>query len=252
MLENIENVRIISSFRKDSKLEGSIKLRATHGFIFKIKGFTEYVLEGKSYILSEGEVIFLPKGSSYDYRSNTDGKRLYTSINFDADIENPKMAVYSLKDFYSADFFTESFSELWKFGNSSEKYECISEFYKLLSYISRIEHLTSLDKAKFDRLNPAIEFMKANIYNPELKVDKLNRLCGISDTYFRKLFNLKYKVSPRDYLVNMRLSHAKSIIESADYENICSIALSVGYTDPLYFSKAFKKRYGISPSDINK
>ena len=75
---------------------------------------------------------------------------------------------------------------------------------------------------------------------------------GISDTYFRRIFTARYNISPKEYVLRERISHAKTIIENGEYETIGAVAESVGYNDPLYFSKAFKQYYGISPSSINK
>jgi len=52
--------------------------------------------------------------------------------------------------------------------------------------------------------------------------------------------------------MSKRISKATSLIESGDYNTISEVALAVGYSDPLYFSRAFKKINGTSPSDINK
>ena len=59
-------------------------------------------------------------------------------------------------------------------------------------------------------------------------------------------------MSPKEYVLSKRISHAKSIIESGDFDTVKKVAAMVGYNDPLYFSKAFKKIYGFSPSDLNK
>ena len=131
-------------------------------------------------------------------------------------------------------------------------YECFSLFYGLLSYLCNVESQKHSGDEKFKIIDPAVAYIKENIYNPDLKVESLHRLCGISDTYFRKLFYLKFEKSPQNYIVSKRVSHARAIIGSGDFNNIKDIAASVGFKDPLYFSKVFKKFYGISPSQFNK
>jgi AraC-like DNA-binding protein len=42
------------------------------------------------------------------------------------------------------------------------------------------------------------------------------------------------------------------MLESGDFDSIKEVALSAGYSDPLYFSKVFKKFYGFSPSSLNE
>ena len=251
MFNFIEDANILSSFRMQSKKHGKIQKRKTHGFIFKIRGVTEYDFGYKKMTLNEGSVIFLPQGASYEYTSSP-GDGLYTSINFQATVENHPPTIYSLFDFYSANFIFESFADLWKFGSLPDKYKCLSVFYDFLSYLARIEHLNSLDKTRHYIIEPAIEYLKSHLFDPNLKIDNLHRLCCISDTYFRRIFLSRFNLSPKEYVVSQRISHARSIIESGDFESIGEVAELVGYRDPLYFSKAFKKIYGFSPSSVNQ
>lgn len=88
------------------------------------------------------------------------------------------------------------------------------------------------------------------MYDCSLNIHKLHNLCDISDTYFRQIFVLKFGTTPQKYITSRRLSHAKSIIDSGDFHTISEVAASVGFSDPLYFSKVFKKMYGVSPSDL--
>ena len=55
---------------------------------------------------------------------------------------------------------------------------------------------------------------------------------------------------PKEYVLKERLTHARFIIESGDFDSIKSVAEAVGFSDPLYFSKAFKKLYGFPPSGV--
>ena len=243
-----DDVKIISSVHKESKPYGKIESRLAHGFIFRIKGTTEYLFGEKRVTLRRGELIFLPKGASYEYTVEDSEKSLYTSINFQATLTNPSVRVYSFDSFHNAAHIAQSFTELWKFGSESDKYKCLSMLYDLLSHLVTFENLDSEDKRKHRLIAPAVEYLKRHAYDSDLKIEKLHSLCGISDTYFRRIFTSKFGMSPHAYLQNKRISYAKSLIESGDYETISEISEAVGYSDPLYFSKAFKKFYGISPT----
>ena len=247
MIGNISNVKIVSSFKNKSKAYNKIQSRKTHGFIYKLDGATVYNINEKKIRVSEGNMIFLPKGACYDYVSDNSS---YTSINFEADIDDPKVSIYSLQDFTGANSMFVTFSEIWNLGNESDKYKCISDFYALLSYISRIDHSESEEKGKYCIIEPALNYLRKHIFDQDLKISYLHRLCGISDTYFRRLFSLKFNMNTQKYVTKARLSRAKLIIESGDYDNLSSVAYSVGFVDPLYFSKAFKKHYGFPPSEL--
>ena len=83
-------------------------------------------------------------------------------------------------------------------------------------------------------------------------MDELHKLCGVSNAYFRRIFIARFGMSPKKYVVGKRLSYAKSIIDSGEFSTVKELALLVGYKDPLYFGKVFKKHYGASPININQ
>ncbi len=250
MLEYMEDLQIVSSFKNKTKPFGKIHGRKTHGFLFKIKGTTQYFFEDRTVTLEEGEVIFVPRGTIYSYASTSEDGNLYMSINFQATIKNPTVKVYPMEYFHGVGYLTENFSKLWKFGTPADHYQCLSLFYELLAYLSEIEEGMGENKSKYSAIEPALEYLKQHIYDSDFKLEKLHRLCGISGTYFRKLFGERFHVSPQEYVVQERLSHARSILESGDFESIREVAEQVGYRDPLYFSKAFRHFYGFPPSAI--
>ncbi len=251
MFDNIENLKLISSSIGTARKSENIKCRKMHCFVFRLSGQKLFDFGEKAIVMNPGEVIFLPQGSSYRHSNITEECR-YMSISFHADISNPKPAIWSFENFTEADYICNHFADLWNLGTQSERHKCYSLFYSLLSYISGIDALKYSDRRKFEVIEPAILYLKTHIFDIELKTDYLHTLCGISDTYFRKIFTAKYNSTPQSYIINKRISYAKSLIDSGGFENISDIAAAVGYSDPLYFSKAFKKKYGMPPSKANK
>ena len=96
-----------------------------------------------------------------------------------------------------------------------------------------------------EKINRAIAYMNLN-YNKKLSLGKIASEAGYSVSRFVCLFKNYYKMSPIDYLLNDRIEKVKNIIAITNH-SIAEIGYSVGFTDPLYFSKAFKERVGISP-----
>lgn len=202
-------------------------------------------------VVKEGELLFAPKGSTYSSTVLTEGAT-YTAIHFEADFaEEPKMATYTLENFPEAEIMANSFSDMWNFGSQADRYTCLSMLYNLLSYLSIVENTQSHTSGSKHLIAPAIDYLKKHIYDNTLKIDHLPGMCGISDTYFRKLFREQYGMTPQSYVLSKRLSHAHAIIRSGDFNTIGEVATIVGFNDPLYFSKAFKKAYGMSPTDVN-
>ncbi len=252
MFDNIENLKILSSFSRKNKPANKVDNRATHSFFIRLNGSVLYDFDGTHVLSKKGEVIFVPKGSSYTSKSLSDNTS-YTSINFEGDFNCPLLPkTYPLDNFLDTEYIGSNFANMWNFGNPSDKHKCLSLFYSLLSYLSSLENADYVEKKKYKIIEPAETYLKEHIYDSALMTDDLHRLCGISNTYFRNIFISKFGIKPQEYIIQKRLSHARVIIESGDFDSIQEVALSVGYNDPLYFGKAFKKMYGISPSDINK
>ena len=163
MFENIENLKVESVIRQTSKPSGKTKKRKTSSFSIRVSGSMRYDFEDKSITVNAGEMIFLPQGSTHDYKVESEEDSICTIINFSGEIKNAKPMRFSLKDFYDSDFLMHRFAESWKFGTPSERYKCTSVLYSLLSYIANIENMSYQDKKKIRIITPAVEYLKKHI-----------------------------------------------------------------------------------------
>ncbi len=77
------------------------------------------------------------------------------------------------------------------------------------------------------------------------------RNAQMSYGYFSRCFHDIVGVSFIDYCTQVRMEHAKQLLENTD-KSIQEIAFSVGYNDEKYFSRTFKKLTGLIPSDYRK
>lgn len=247
MFDNIEDLKLVSCSQGAAKPYIKVESRKSNAFIFRTGGSGEYDFQGKRMSVNVGEMIFVPVGACYEFRTTSVEECTYVNINFSGDVDNAKPTIYSVENFSEAEHLCSHFTSLWKFGNPSDKYKCYSMFYSVLAYVSNAENLDYSYKKKFEIIEPAIDYLKTNIFNCSLKTDDLHVMCGISDTYFRKIFYAKFATTPSEYIISKRISHAKAVIDSEYFESVGELARSVGYTDPLYFSRAFKKKYGVSP-----
>ncbi len=248
MFKNIENLKIENIHKGTSKSHSSITNRKSSSFILRTAGCMRYDFSGNIFDVPSGNLIFLPKGATYNYTTISVSPCEYVSINFTADITDAIPFCYSLENFHELEEFQYNLTDLWKFGGQAEHYRCYSVFYNLMAYLDSLANQTYMDRNKLSLIEPAVSYLKLHIYDCNLKAETLPSLCGISGTYFRKIFQANYGTSPQKYILSKRLSHAKAIIESSDFDTVSEIAASVGYSDPLYFSRAFKKKYGVSPS----
>ena len=88
-------------------------------------------------------------------------------------------------------------------------------------------------------------------YGQHIKVSDIANYVGISRAHLTNCFNKELKLSPREYLIDYRMNKAKDLLTTTVLP-INQIASSVGYEDPLSFSKAFKLVTGVSPSSYRE
>lgn len=246
MLENMENLKIIDILRGESIPVLSYNSRFSHGLSFKRSGETLYRFEGRELTVKAGELVYIPKGSTYTAVRMSESSE-YVLINFDADIDAGQFQVFPMDGYPDLNYIYDQAPRLWRLGDSSEKYRCYSIFYSVLSFIIARQSSSYAYITKFDRIAPAVEYLRAHIFDCDLRVEALPVLCGVSDTYFRKVFRANFNVSPREYIANKRLDQACSLIINGAYNTIAEVALSVGYSDPLYFSRVYSRRFGHCP-----
>ncbi|QDY82585.1 AraC family transcriptional regulator [Paenibacillus polymyxa] len=95
-------------------------------------------------------------------------------------------------------------------------------------------------------IRKAVEFIRMN-YNQRVAISEVAHMVGIDRVYLSILFKEILNVSPQQYLLNLRMDKAGDLLGNSQL-SIAEVSYSVGYSDPLLFSKMFKKVKGLSPS----
>ncbi len=85
-------------------------------------------------------------------------------------------------------------------------------------------------------------------YSRAIGVEDLARQTGISRSYLYRAFQSEFQCSPSTYLTRYRIQRACQLLRHSSL-SVSTVAASVGYEDPFYFSRAFKREMGVSPSD---
>ena len=83
-------------------------------------------------------------------------------------------------------------------------------------------------------------------WNQNRKMEYYAESCGLSESSFYQYFKAWAGVSPNEYRQNLRIAVAKSMLQNSNLP-IYEIASYVGFEDPYYFSRVFKKTVGVSP-----
>ncbi len=101
-----------------------------------------------------------------------------------------------------------------------------------------VSQIVPLDELFMQKL---VGFMEENYSNPGLRVNDLAEFMNMSRSVFNRKVNGIMGISPIEYIKNYRLNKAKSFIQSG--MSFSEVAFAVGFSDPGYFGKAFKKAF---------
>jgi YesN/AraC family two-component response regulator len=96
-----------------------------------------------------------------------------------------------------------------------------------------------------DTIFKAINYIKDNFYNNDLKLNDVAEHVGLSSSYFSTIFKEETGLSYTEYLHKVRIETAKEYLKN-DY-SLAGVAQAVGFNDQSYFSRVFKKMEGVSP-----
>ena len=122
------------------------------------------------------------------------------------------------------------------------------QFQELLISISRhTSHNTKDNTFARKEIELAIHYFNEN-YNKPISIETYAAERHMSISWFIRNFKQYCNMTPLNYILSIRISNAKTLLENTSY-NVTEIAAIVGYDNPLYFSRLFHKYEGFSPTE---
>lgn len=235
------------------------KGRLDFQILYVAGGKAHFFLDGEDVVVSAGHmVLYQPKEVQRYVYYGTDQTEVFWVHFTGSDVRNIlKGYGIPLKGhvFYTGQFpeyqnlFQKMIQELQM---CRPHYEELLTFYlhQLLILISRqlnAEHKTA-DHIQ-NEMETAIRYFSEN-YNTDIVIDEYAASMHRSTAWFIRSFK-QTGMTPMQYIISVRMDNAQRLLSCPDY-NVTEVASIVGYDNPLYFSRLFKKQIGLSPTDYRK
>ncbi|HWP50494.1 MAG TPA: AraC family transcriptional regulator [Clostridia bacterium] len=115
------------------------------------------------------------------------------------------------------------------------------------TFICSLNHINSNTQTLFEQVSTYIQAR----YMDALTVRGLAEQSKVNENQLYYAFRKNVEMGPGDYLMVYRLNRAKALLITGDAP-IGEVSKSVGYSDALYFSRAFRKQFGVSPSALRR
>ncbi|MBR3968162.1 MAG: AraC family ligand binding domain-containing protein [Clostridia bacterium] len=215
----------------------------THWLLhYVVSGKGIFRIEDREYTVTAGNIFVIPPFVETYYEADSNDPWQYIWIGFTKD-DKIKIDFEDVMNIPYAHRIFEDMKKCSAMNTGRTEFLC-SKIWQLISFVydKKNETVNYVDKA----LN-----IIGSEYMTDISVQNIADRIGLERTYFSNLFKNKVAMSPKQYLLKTRMEQANIFLKDYGY-NVSLTAASVGYSDIYTFSKAFKKYFGVSPSNILK
>ena len=236
---------------------GSIDHKYTHKqdaylLTFVVSGEAELTVGNKSFELSTGDfcAFFPQSNASYITKSDVPWSIRWVTLTgtqlqellpmLCITKENP---ILKVSDPNQIEGILEKLFTLTPKDDLRSKISALSLLYELFSSLAKSSALPIKNETVAD----AVKYISRH-YNDDLSIEFLSQRAFLNANYFSKLFTSNVGITPQQFIIRTRMEKAKELLTFSEL-NVGEISLAVGFSDSLYFSRAFKKYTGVSPSE---
>jgi len=124
--------------------------------------------------------------------------------------------------------------------------EILSRYLKLLALVLVRDHFRG--DAPAHPIDYCMMYMRHNLAR-DITIEQLSELIHVSRSHLNKLFVQRSGMTPMQYLLEIRIDAAKSLLMTTN-QSVASIAADVGFHSPKYFSSIFHRATGLSPREF--
>lgn len=221
---------------------------------FRADGITHYLEKGQGFLIYPDEVTY--------YESDGDEPWSYCWAGFqglkaekyleNANFTRGNPTFNYNKDNYIRDCIQNMISAN-EFGINREIQQ-VGWLYLLLSKITESTTESTFknrdENIKEHYVKKAVAFISMN-YSENISINQIAHHIGLDRSYFCTIFKECLHISPKEFLINFRINKACELMQKSEL-SIGDVSRSVGYQDPLQFSKILKKYKGASPREYRK
>ncbi|GMQ58517.1 AraC family transcriptional regulator [Vallitalea sediminicola] len=256
-LYSIPDFVAIGCVKSDKKWSFYEHIHYSHEYIYVKKGSIKYWCDGQEFIVQEGDFYFIQPGQKHreiSYREPIEFRYLKFRYNNNKKIEDPSLQIIRNVDKNVIELIEKILLELEN-QQSGAKQIVEAIILELIWSVRRILNIVDdFNPNKFGYKNTlvkkAVEYIKLNKFQ-KLTVKQIADSCNVSPDYLSHIFKDITELTLLQFIESIRMNEAMSMIINSDL-NINQIAYKLGYNDSLYFSKKFKKSFGMSPSNYRK
>jgi len=193
----------------------------------------------------QGDVVIIPPMIPHSNASDPGFRNIHINMLSPILTLKEPMLITDDSNHFLLDAFNAAFYHFYN--DAKERTALLSCYGNLISCYAAAYQTVRQRPAVVEEIEHSII---SNYADCDYELDTYLRSLPFSYDYLRKLFQKELGMTPHKYLNDKRLQIAAEALVNSDASGstVADVALMCGFRDPLYFSKMFKKKYGVAPS----
>jgi AraC-like DNA-binding protein len=235
---------------KDEYLEKKTSFRHTlehNELIFHFSGQLTVFFDDEHFEVKPNTIRFLPKcePKRYDVLRKEGGECI--DVFFEADRPISERAfIFDVKSNEKLGMLFRKLFATWVGKNEGYYFDSISILYKIFAEMQKESYVP---REHYLKIKPAVDHIHDRFAEDAISLKALSEMCGMKESYFERLFKEKYGVSPKKYIIQLKINHACELLRLGRY-SITQVAELCNFSDVYIFSRQFKEYMGITPSEF--
>lgn len=224
-----------------------INSRKQSGFLYLASGRYRFTFGDGEVVAEDGDLVYLPEGSSYSFELSGESPlcmMLETSLSY----SNDKFVFCKHPTIADRDATGKAKDAILALTNTSGRYEKLAAVLYCLDAFSGVKD--SIGDGPNSQIMPALKYIEEHC-NEKIKIEDVARLCFISESQLRRIFQKELGMSPVEYKNQKRMHDAMNMLKYS-YIGVGEVASSLGFESVYVFSRVFKRYVGVSPTDFRK
>lgn len=234
--------------------------RLDYQLLYMVSGHADYLLDGEWQTVGEGKIVLYRPQVPQFYRTYSQVPMLCRWVHFSGTeaaslLEECGMGqgnLFSPGLCPAAEALLKSM--VVEILHREPMYRIVveSQFRQAMALFGRqmAQRKGSVASSSRQRILSIVEYMNRHYFEP-LQTEELAARCGLSKYHFIHLFRMCMGMTPYSYLIRIRMERAETLLQAGDM-TVQEVAFVCGYNDPLYFSRAFSRHFGVSPTDYKQ
>lgn len=230
-----------------------------HKFYFFLDGEGYIRINGVDYRPKRGELMLIPSGVQQAHGTINDDTYYKYWCHFSAAIGD--LSIFELirgpilLPMHEPERIEELFAELVRYHRKEEATAVWKVNALLLELLycyfeqGGVEHVPVEGSLTLDKIESVVRYMEAHLAEP-VAMDELAKIVHLHPNYFSQLFRSMLGIPPLQYLNQLRIKKAQSLLLGTEL-SVTQVAAEVGM-ELHYFSRTFRNRVGFTPSDYRK